>query len=235
MMRHSLTLIGFAISQVVIVSAAQPVHAQAVQLPTFNQFSTNSSVLVPDRGSAYLGGVSRSTMGRNESGVPGLSKLPVAGRPFGNRATSGSSSSSGVSVNAFIHDFEAMDEALHQQVAATRGGRESFPPTSLLTPSRVGGNDSRPLAVNQSITAIRQQQSVQHAAERQREATAQTDYLTRADQLLAEGKPNVARIYLEMAAKRAGNDPAQAELKQQIAARLQLLQRPAAVVNSTAR
>ncbi len=305
-----LAIAGSVVGQMISANS-QSARAQAIQLPTFNQFSTNSSVLVPDRGSAYLGGVGRSTMGRNESGVPGLSKLPVVGRPFGNRATAGSSSASGVSVNAFIHDFEAMDEALHQQVAVAKPtqtarrvqeaerreavGKKGEPvrkilhpktgiavidsaiedgtlsagaPTSLQGHELVGADGTKhqvtiytcsygspmyfiksdkpkfdppvmvaapPVKATQSISSIRHQQSVQQAAERQREATAQTDDLTRADQLLAEGKPNVARIYLELAAKRAGDDPQQAELKQQIAARLQQLQRPAAVVTSTAR
>lgn len=36
-------------------------HAQVVQLPSLRSFSVRTSVLVPDSGGAYLGGVNRSS------------------------------------------------------------------------------------------------------------------------------------------------------------------------------
>src|SRR5690349_8882622 len=38
-----------------------PATAQVVQLPSFETFSVQTSVLVPDSGAAYLGGVNRSS------------------------------------------------------------------------------------------------------------------------------------------------------------------------------
>src|SRR4029079_15189739 len=82
-------------------------NAQTVQLPTFHFFTLNTSVLVPDGGDAFLGGVNRGTSGRNERGIPGL-----PGRPFTNTGIGGSTVASGVSVSAQIHDLDAMDRAI---------------------------------------------------------------------------------------------------------------------------
>ncbi len=72
---------------------AATANAQTVQLPTFHFFTLNTSVLVPDGGDAFLGGVNRATSGRNERGIPGL-----PGRPFTNTGIGGSTVASGVSV-----------------------------------------------------------------------------------------------------------------------------------------
>jgi len=83
---------------------AQNGNASAVQLPTFSYFTAPTTVSVPDRGGTYMGGVKRSASGRIESGAPLL--------PFKNRAIGNESSASSISVHAYIHDFEAMDEAI---------------------------------------------------------------------------------------------------------------------------
>ncbi len=44
--------------------AASSAAAQAVQLPTFHFFTTNTTVEVPDGGEAFLGGVGRASSGR---------------------------------------------------------------------------------------------------------------------------------------------------------------------------
>ena len=99
------------------VAAAVPtaVSAQVVQLPTFDSFTVNTSVLVPDGGTAVIGGSSSSAWSSRMNGVPGASRVPGAGRLFGNRAIGGSTSSSTVTVRAQIHDFAAMDDALLAQ------------------------------------------------------------------------------------------------------------------------
>ncbi len=64
-----------------------------VQLPTFQQFSLQTSVVAPDRGSMVLGGVNRAASGSSSTGTPGLSHLPGASRLFRNRAIGSESSS----------------------------------------------------------------------------------------------------------------------------------------------
>ncbi|MCH2114380.1 MAG: general secretion pathway protein GspD [Pirellulales bacterium] len=55
-----------------------------VQLPTFEVISIATTVSVPDGGTVLLGGIKRLREGRNEFGVPLLSKLPYVDRLFRN-------------------------------------------------------------------------------------------------------------------------------------------------------
>ncbi len=55
-----------------------------VQLPTFSFTTVNTTVSVPDGGTILLGGIKRLSEGRNELGVPMLSKLPYINRLFTN-------------------------------------------------------------------------------------------------------------------------------------------------------
>ncbi len=55
-----------------------------VQLPTFSFVTVTTTVSVPDGGTVLLGGIKRLSEGRNERGVPVLSKLPYINRLFRN-------------------------------------------------------------------------------------------------------------------------------------------------------
>ncbi|MGI9458052.1 MAG: hypothetical protein ACR2NU_15915, partial [Aeoliella sp.] len=55
-----------------------------VQLPTFQFVSVVTTVSVPDGGTVLLGGIKRLNEGRNEFGVPLLSKVPYINRLFRN-------------------------------------------------------------------------------------------------------------------------------------------------------
>jgi general secretion pathway protein D len=55
-----------------------------VQLPTFSFTTVSTTVNVPDGGTVLLGGIKRLSEGRNERGVPMLSKLPYISRLFKN-------------------------------------------------------------------------------------------------------------------------------------------------------
>jgi general secretion pathway protein D len=55
-----------------------------VQLPTFEVITVSTTVSVPDGGTVLLGGIKRLSEGRNEFGVPLLSKVPYMDRLFRN-------------------------------------------------------------------------------------------------------------------------------------------------------
>jgi general secretion pathway protein D len=55
-----------------------------VQLPTFSFTTVTTTVSVPDGGTVLLGGIKRMNEGRNEFGVPLLSKVPYVNRLFKN-------------------------------------------------------------------------------------------------------------------------------------------------------
>ena len=90
------------------------VHGQVVQLPTFRYFSVQTSVLAPDSGGAYLGGVGRAASGRTSRGTPG------GGRLFGNRSIEHSVGASRSSVHATVIDLEELDRAVLAEAARRR-------------------------------------------------------------------------------------------------------------------
>lgn len=57
-----------------------------IQEPVTSSFSVSTTVNVPDGGTALLGGIKRLSEGRNEGGVPILSKIPYLKRLFSNSA-----------------------------------------------------------------------------------------------------------------------------------------------------
>ena len=148
-------------------------HAQTVQLPTFHQFSASTTVLVPDRGGASLGGARRSASGSNQFGAPGRR---------GNRASGSAVDAGGLSVSAQIHDFEAMDRVGVPPLGGDRqppkGGTPTYPP---------------------SLAEIRRRKAV----EPKPAADDAQSLIARADEARAAGKLGVARVYLQMAARRA--------------------------------
>ncbi len=159
--------------------------AQVVQLPTFHFFSVDTTVLVPDRGSTYLGGVNYSSAGSTQRGIPGL-----GGRPFTNSAIGRSTGGGGMWVSAYIHDFDALEAQLLGQDKLS----DNF------IPGR-GANVAinRTPSFAQSVAAIRTQANNEENAQ-QLEAQA---YLKRAQEKLNEGQPGLAKIYFQMAERRS--------------------------------
>src|SRR5580704_1752172 len=74
---------------------------QVVQQPVVGTTSVNTTVSVPDRGTTFLGGVSSAQSGRSQYG------------PFRSGPSTGfTRQSTSMSVNVYIHDLHAMDEAI---------------------------------------------------------------------------------------------------------------------------
>src|SRR5688572_16104328 len=90
-----------------INACSAPVAAQqggiTLQLPTYRTFRVSTTVSVPDRGGAYLGGVNTARSSRQRSGSP----VTPGGVAIGS-----SRQSAGVHVSAFIQDHQEMDRAL---------------------------------------------------------------------------------------------------------------------------
>lgn len=198
---------------------AQQQPGVAVQLPTFSFFNTNTTVSVPDRGSVYMGGVKRASTGVNEFGVP---LLPF--RPFRNRSIGQETGSVGTSVSVYIHNFEEMEEAL-------LGG----PPSSVaaMTPRSSGGNrvgleslragvapraaPAAPAPRMETIAGVRAERAQQKMTREQEAA----DFYGRGQTAEAAGKLNLAKIYYQMAAKRATGS-----FKAEVLARLEVVKTP---------
>ena len=74
-------------------------------VPAYTTIGVQTTVAVPDRGTASLGGYSRLSQGRTESGVPVLGRAPYGGRGFGNVGTGRSAVSGTVSVRVRVIDL----------------------------------------------------------------------------------------------------------------------------------
>lgn len=180
-------------------------QAQRVQLPEFSYFGTSTSVLVPDRGSAYMGGIGRSASGQTTSGAP---LIPWANRGIGRSAGAGSTS-----VSAWIHDFQAMDEAVLAEAAGDGSFLEEVEKRNRVHIRRLQPEAAPP---DNTLVSAAEHARRQAAKQDDQQAEAQRNF-EKAQSLLAAGKPGVARIYLQMALRRA-EGPLKAEIAAALAA-----------------
>ncbi len=177
-----------AFAGTLVFVASGTAKAQTVQLPVFHYFAASTSVMVPDGGTAFIGGVGSASSGSNARRIPGL-----GGRPFANSATAGSSTGGGVSVSATIQDLSELDQAVLSQAVAN--GKPT--PEQILAAgksSQVGRN--APLA---SIAEIRAQQSNDAAVQ---DAEAR-DCFAKGEAAYASGKLGIAKVYYQMCLRRA--------------------------------
>ncbi len=114
-------------------------QAQTVQLPTMQTFSSTGSVLVPDRGGAFLGGVNRAASGYSRRGVP----LFGAGSPtpIGRQV-----SATQTSVHATIIDLNEWDQQMRRQASGQAGSQIGADRSAALTGRGVGGGGFSPIS-----------------------------------------------------------------------------------------
>jgi len=217
--------IGLAVAAFVCLISFEA-SAQTVQLPTFTFTGISTTVWVPDQGAVFLGGIDRAADGRNEFGVPGL---PFPG--FQNRGIGQDRSASSFWVTATIHDFDAMDRALLSTPTPEDLTRTFSGPSGGLglTAAAIAQRTFRPEPVNLAgnwrpqpdppppVSDVAAEEAAR-ATRRAVRAHEADDAFARGQQAEADGKPNVARIYYQMAVRRATGD-----LKLQAQARLEAI------------
>jgi hypothetical protein len=176
--------VGLAIAAWALATAA---FGQVVQLPTYRTFGANTSVVVPDRGSVYLGGVARARSASSEFGVPLT--------PFRNRSLGSDLSVARSSVSVTIHDFAAMEEDLQRQALARQQDdpnrqwdRRLVGPHDAVQ-SRIGEATQRPaVPPAQFVPSDRAKQLLaQAAAIRERRQQAEAARARQAADLLRQG------------------------------------------------
>lgn len=101
----------------------EKVRSQALQLPSFQHFDASTTVQVPDGGSAYTAGITRSSSGERISGTPLL--------PFQNRSFGSDSSVSSMHTSVQIIDLQEMDEQILNSPSPVRVRR----PNERLSPA----------------------------------------------------------------------------------------------------
>jgi hypothetical protein len=209
-MRSGQGLIGGAVWGALACLLASPSYAQApvgqplpgvpttVQLPTFSYFSVQTTVSVPDRGGMYLGGLNYGADGRSVRGFG----------PLGSRGIGSGRSASGVSIGATIIDNAELDRAVLAEAARRRGAPTSAAGSKAAEVASTIAPASGPI---ESVAAIRARNAAK-ADERSAEAA---QWLAKARQAEADGKPAVARVFYQMVARQTGSP-----LKPQAEARL---------------
>jgi hypothetical protein len=95
---------SLGISFLVLGCVAQSTDAQVVQIPTIGTFSVNTSVLAPDSGGVYAGGVGRSVSGSQSRGM-GLPSRGIGGQASGVAA----------SVRSTVIDLNELDTMIRSQ------------------------------------------------------------------------------------------------------------------------
>ena len=222
------------LAAVCVLTSATTARGQVVQLPSFELFTVNTTVSVPDQGSMLLGGTSSSFTGRDSRGVPGLSKLPGAGRLFTNKAIGSETSAAGLRVSATIHDQHEMDAAVLASAgrsSETIFGSSATDRTASFLSAHVARTSSRTTApptastASASVAEIRQQ----NAAAKERLEQEASDLFEQGQQAEVSGKRNVAKIYYQMATRRSTG-----AVKEQAAARLAELSSPSAKIIGSA-
>ncbi|HCS53247.1 hypothetical protein [Rubinisphaera sp.] len=190
-----LTLSAITVLLLIFTSdaVAQPL---TVQQPVVSQFSVNSTVSVPDRGSTHLGSLSTARDSRFHSRT----------WPRGS-STSRSLTHQSVSVSAHIHNFEEMDELLLQQ------GKQSLPlPLESELPSNLHFRSFRQTAdVNPVHRKVRSSAPITNSQTTTYSSSLAEIYYEKAVQAIADDNPRLAKIYFQLAADR-GSAPAQTQL-----------------------
>ncbi len=187
--------IGLAL---VISMMWSPAHATAqqttVQLPTIDNFSVGTTISVPDRGTALLGGAGSGATGRSSYG------------PFRSGTNSGSSFSGGsVTARAQIHNFEEMDRLILDEAARRQNDNAPLTPAAQHV-WRALRERAATTRTNDAQRAFQGQAAPASGAGRDdrppEPATAVVQLVERGRRAAARGQIEVARVYFRLAEKR---------------------------------
>ncbi len=204
------------------VPCAEAQQRTTVQLPTFNRTTVGTTVSVPDRGTALLGGVNRAAEGSTTRGVPGLSKLPGANRLFQNRGIGRETGAMSMTVTPRVIDLQ--EEELRQtgfswddppraagggfrEVRSEGGPTDPAPVRQAAFLARNVARHDVPAARDRQVPEDRTESLATIRKQHQRQATARADeaerYYAEGWRAESSGQLGVARIYYQMALRRA--------------------------------
>ena len=167
-----------------VASSAQAQNV-TVQQPVMRNFSVGTTVVAPDRGGSYVGGIRRAADGRFRGG---LFPQPAAlGREV---------SGANVTTHVWIHDLRAMDEELLSSAPRaaddTAGLSDDAAHAARSLARNYGPAPSAPPPYGRDSTA----RPTSNAA---RSSALASAYRIRAQQLAAQGKSKLAASYLQLA------------------------------------
>lgn len=109
-MRFCVVLVWSSIGLIVGLGGELAQGQVAVQLPQFRRFQINGPIMVPESGSAYMGGIGRTGAGSRQAGV-----LPF--RPFANRTTGGEFGNAVAITSVEVYSLRDMEAQLMGQLS----------------------------------------------------------------------------------------------------------------------
>ncbi len=210
----------------VAFSQQQPRPASAVQLPSFSLFTVRTTVSVPDSARGY----GRVYAGGDKFAADGLTE---AGSPFapGNRGIGSERAARGAFVSAQIHDLHEMDSILlSPEVREARMKRRAEAAAAAALAAKTENSSAADRTLRgqaASAEPIRSLADIRGKRESLAKAKEQEalGLIQRGEQAQADGKPGVARIYYQMAARRLAEAPqADAELKSRLRSLLEAVE-----------
>ncbi|MSR59333.1 MAG: hypothetical protein EXS05_17105 [Planctomycetaceae bacterium] len=196
-------LVWGILAAAIAASTADPLGAQniTVQQPVIESFTVDTTVSVPDRGRATIGGIGRGASSRTTYG-------PFRTNTNFGRLTEGSS----VSVHAWIHDFDELDR---QSLEAARRSKLRGDDVRLEPRAELAFQRLLEQGATEPVLASRPEQArrpevpeaspeknhrPKPAAPRAEESTPTADdYFARGLKARAAGKRGVALVYLRLA------------------------------------
>ncbi|QDT63338.1 hypothetical protein [Calycomorphotria hydatis] len=181
------------VSLVMITGTNVFAQAVTVQQPAFGVSSLGTTVSVPDRGEAYLGGVKSARQSAGRSNL----------HPFSGRYSSDRSASSFV-VRPYIHDLRAMDEMIlndaeygtNYSAAYTKSPLEDA--TAYGMSRQYAGDRSQLLREQPAATAA---STMESSSRYEYEGRLADKYFALGKQAEAKGRRGVAQLHFRMAAK----------------------------------
>ena len=188
--------------------------AQTVQLPTFHFAAVGTTVSVPDRGLALLGGIGRSGNFSGSRGLPLAGKVPGVGRLARNRSLVHATGAGNIHVTATIIDHAELDKAVLAQATS----RAAVDHRAVFLSRNVGRRqDAGSLAgmAGLSVSEI-PRRSLADAQQLEREARQLYERGRRAEDT---AKYRVATIYYQMATRQSAG-----QVKEQALARIAVLE-----------
>ncbi|QDV51593.1 hypothetical protein Enr17x_36490 [Gimesia fumaroli] len=193
-------------SMLLIGVAAQCQQAQAqvlrIQQPIVQQFSADTTLSVPDRGSALIGGFSSGAIRSRQTG------------PFRRGSNYGHAfQSSTSSVSVYIHDFEAMDRMLLNSAPAALRHNSGIPSRDQHWKQQLLARQagvSTPRRLSTSRTAA---ETAPHSAEQFAQTKAERFFELGQKAEQKHATPNIAILHYRVAEK-YGSARAKARLQQ---------------------
>ncbi len=151
-------LLTFAVFPMVCgFGLSEGLSAQTIQQPVVRTFGATTTLSVPDRGTAFIGGVGQSAYGRRNAGFG-----PLRGSSSIGRETSGGS----LTTTVTIHDFQAMDEYLLRSASEHSSPNRSLQGVAGNAFEQLTDSDVRSIPMSSTLRRPAEQLSTSSRADR---------------------------------------------------------------------